>query len=57
MGKLPLTYIINELKAFRKALKEGDLDLADACVSHLENTIIPDLQRELSEAFEKGAPK
>lgn len=54
MDKLPMEYIINELRAFRKALKTSDLDLAADCYSHLENTIIPELRAELDNAFEKG---
>ena len=55
MEKLSMEYIITELRAFRKALKTGDLDLADSCVSHLENAILPQLKKELNAAFEKAA--
>lgn len=54
MTKLPMEYITNELRAFRKALKEGDLDTADTCLSHLQNTILPELEAELEQAFEAG---
>lgn len=51
MSKLPLSYIFHELRTFKNAINEGDLDLADTCLSHLEGTIISQLKDELDEAF------
>jgi hypothetical protein len=55
MTTLPLSYIFHELRTFKNAIREGDLDLADTCLSHLESTIISELKDELDQAFiEKG---
>jgi hypothetical protein len=49
MTKLSMEYMTNELKAFRKALKEGDLDTAENCLSHFEYQILGLLKRELED--------
>ena len=52
MEKISLTYIITELRAFRRFIKEGELEDAGSCLAHLETIIKHDLDRELDRAWE-----
>lgn len=52
MEKISMAYIITELRAFRRLIKEGELEDAGHCLAHLEKIIKEDLDRELDKAWE-----
>lgn len=52
MERISIAYITNELRAFRRFIREGELEDAGSCLAHLENIIKQDLDRELDEAYE-----